>query len=90
VQRFDALPLGRAEVADYSRDMDGDGLADAVIENQRVRVSFSGADGRWMEWVWKDSNTNLLPESGLWSMPGPVTVPRWEAAGNSSRTKPGG
>jgi len=43
------------------------GVEDRIVENQRVRASFSGADGRWMEWVWKDSNTNFLPESG--SMP---------------------
>jgi hypothetical protein len=36
-----------------------------VLENQRVRASFSGVDGRWMEWVWKDSEMNLLPDSGL-------------------------
>jgi hypothetical protein len=64
-QRFQAIPLGRGETITYSRDLDGDGAADRVIENQRVRASFSGADGRWMEWVWKDSEMNLLPDSGL-------------------------
>jgi hypothetical protein len=39
-----------------------------------VRASFSGADGRWMEWVWKDSGMNLLPDSGLLPENGPVTV----------------
>src|SRR5207249_6035941 len=63
-QRFQALPFGRGETVAYSRDLDGDGIADHVLENQRVRGSFSGADGRWMEWVWKDSNTNLLPDAG--------------------------
>jgi hypothetical protein len=66
-QRFQALALGRGAAVAYARDLDGDGVEDRIIENQRVRASFSGADGRWMEWVWKDSNTNLLPESGMWA-----------------------
>ncbi len=64
-QRFLAIPLGRGETVKYARDLDGDGVADRVLENQRVRASFSGVDGRWMEWVWKDSGMNLLPDSGL-------------------------
>ena len=64
-ERFQAIPLGRNETVMYSRDLDGDGIEDRVIENQRVRASFSGADDRWMEWVWKDSEMNLLPDSGL-------------------------
>jgi len=64
-QRFLAIPLGRGETVKYTRDLDGDGVADRVLENQRVRASFSGLDGRWMEWVWKDSEMNLLPDSGL-------------------------
>src|SRR6185295_6907746 len=64
---FDALPIGRNQTVAYARDLDGDGVEDRVVENQRVRASFSGSDGRWMEWVWTDSNTNFLPASG--SMP---------------------
>jgi len=64
-QRFEALPLGRSDAVAYARDLDGDGVEDQIIESQRVRASFSGVDGRWMEWVWKDTNTNLLPDSGL-------------------------
>ena len=74
--RFQALPVGRNDVAAYARDLDGDGAEDRVVESQRVRASFSGADGRWMEWVWKDSNTNFLPESGQWAASGPVTATR--------------
>ena len=74
--RFQALPVGRGDVVAYARDLDGDGVEDRVLESQRVRASFSGSDGRWMEWVWKDSNTNFLAESGLWPGTGPVRVSR--------------
>ena len=81
-QRFHTLPLGRGDTVAYARDLDGDGIEDRILENQRVRASFSGVDGRWMEWVWKDSNTNLLPDSGLFGGKGPVTagasVATWE------------
>jgi len=73
-ERFQAIPLSRGETVVYARDLDGDGIEDRVIENQRVRASFSGADGRWMEWVWKDSEMNPLPDSGLLTDSGPVTV----------------
>jgi hypothetical protein len=73
-QQFQAIPLNRGETVVYARDLDGDGIEDRIIENQRVRASFSGADGRWMEWVWKDSEVNLLPSSGLLPDSGPVTV----------------
>jgi hypothetical protein len=72
-QPFNAIPLARGEVIVYSRDLDGDGVEDRIVENQRVRVSFSGADGRWMEWIWKDSGVNLLPDSGLLAGSGPAT-----------------
>jgi hypothetical protein len=73
-QQFQAIPLSRGETVVYARDLDGDGIEDRIIENQRVRASFSGADGRWMEWVWKDSEMNLLPASGLLPDSGPVTA----------------
>ena len=73
-QQFQAIPLGRNETVIYARDLDGDGVEDRIIENQRVRASFSGADGRWMEWVWKDSEMNLLPDSGLLPDGAPVTA----------------
>ena len=75
-QRFQALPIGHSDVVAYSRDLDGDGVEDRVLESQRVRTSFSGSDGHWMEWIWKDSNTNFLPESGLWGGGGPVAATR--------------
>jgi hypothetical protein len=75
-QRFQAISLSRGESVVYARDLDGDGIEDRVLENQRVRVSFSGADGRWMEWVWKDSGMNLLPDSGLLPEIGAVKLHR--------------
>ena len=71
-QQFQAIPLGRGESVVYTRDLDSDGIEDRVVENQRVRASFSGADGRWLEWVWKDSGMNVLPDSGLLPETGPV------------------
>jgi hypothetical protein len=71
-RQFHALPLGRGDTIAYARDLDGDGVEDRILENQRVRASFSGVDGRWMEWVWKDSNTNMLPDAGLFAGRGPV------------------
>jgi len=67
-QKFQAVPLARGQTVAYARDLDGDGIADYVLENQRARASFSGVDGRWMEWVWKDSNLNFLPDAG--TLPG--------------------
>ena len=73
-QSFDALPIGRGETIAYARDLDGDGVQDRIVESQLVRASFSGIDGRWMEWVWKDSSTNFLPESGLLVASGSVVA----------------
>jgi hypothetical protein len=64
-EAFEVLPIPRGATVTYARDLDGDGVVDVIIENQRVRASFSGADGRWLEWIWKDSSLNLLPDSGL-------------------------
>ncbi|MBK9167216.1 MAG: hypothetical protein IPM24_07100 [Bryobacterales bacterium] len=66
------LPLRRGAAAFARLDADGDGVEDWILENQRVRAVFSGADGRWMELVWKDSDANLLPDSGLLPIDGPV------------------
>ncbi len=73
-QKLEFLPLTRGETTTYSRDLDGDGIADRIVENLRVRASFSGADGRWMEWIWKDAGINLLPDSGLLADPGHRTI----------------
>jgi hypothetical protein len=67
------LPRGRTVA--WSADLDGDGSPEWVIESQRVRAIFSGQDGgRWMEFTWKDTNLNFLPEQGLFAGPGPVEV----------------
>ncbi len=87
-QRFQAIPLSRGETVVYARDLDSDGIEDQVIENQHVRASFSGADGRWMEWVWKDSDMNLLPDAGLLPGTSPV-VARGSASALEFRWKKG-
>jgi hypothetical protein len=61
--RFAVIPRGETLV--YSTDLDNDGQPEWVLENQRVRAVFSSQDGgRWLEFVWKDSGLNLLPENG--------------------------
>jgi hypothetical protein len=67
------LPRGRTVA--WSADLDGDGSPEWVLESQKVRAIFSGQDGgRWMEFAWKDTNVNFLPEQGLFAGPGPVEV----------------
>jgi hypothetical protein len=67
------LPRGRTVA--WSADLDGDGSPEWVLESQKVRAVFSGQDGgRWMEFTWKDTNVNFLPEQGLFAAPGPVEV----------------
>ena len=51
------LVIPRGETVRYA-----DGIH-TVLESQRARAVFT-AD-RWMEFVWKDSERNLLPEGGL-------------------------
>lgn len=71
--RFVAIPRGRAVV--WSADLDGDGTPEWVLENQRARAIFSTQDGgRWLEFVWKDSDLNVLPEGGSLAGAGPVEV----------------
>jgi hypothetical protein len=46
-----------------------------VIESQKIRAVFSGNDGgRWMDFLWKDTNTNFLPLEGALTRTGPVEV----------------
>jgi len=73
VLRFLLLPRGAT--VGYSVDVDGDGAPEWILESQRVRAVFSGEDGgRWLEFVWKDSGLNVLPENGLLAGSGPVEV----------------
>ena len=40
-----------------------------------MRAVFSTQDGgRWMEFTWKDTNANFLPETGVFAQAGPVEV----------------
>jgi hypothetical protein len=60
---FAVIPRG--ETLAYSADLDGDGQSEWVLENQRARATFSAQDGgRWLEFVWKDSGFDVLPEMG--------------------------
>jgi hypothetical protein len=84
--RVVALPRDRTVA--WTADLDGDGSPDWVLESRRARAVFSSRDGgRWVEFTAKDSNTNFLPEQGLFAAAGAVEV---EAAGDglvfSSRT----
>ena len=59
----------------WSADLDGDGAAEWVLESQRVRAVFSPQDGgRWIEFTWKDTGVNFLPDSGALFAAGPVSV----------------
>jgi hypothetical protein len=70
-----ALLLPRGRTAAWSADLDGDGSAEWVLENQKVRAVFSAQDGgRWMELNWKESNASFLPEQGVLAAPGAVDV----------------
>src|ERR1017187_3587722 len=55
------IPRGRTVA--WSADLDGDGSPEWVLETQKVRAVFSAQDGgRWMEFNWKDTNLNYLPD----------------------------
>jgi hypothetical protein len=71
--RFAVIPRG--ETLAYSADLDGDGQPEWVLENQRARATFSAQDGgRWMEFVWKDSGLDLLPDTGALAGTGATEV----------------
>ena len=71
--RFAVIPRGTALA--YSTDLDDDGQPEWVMENQHARAVFSSHDGgRCLEFVWKDSEINVLPESGALTGKGPVEV----------------
>jgi len=80
--RFLAIPRGQAVV--WSADLDGDGLPEWILENQKARAVFSAQDGgRWLEFVWKDSapnGLNVLPEAGALVGTGPVELRAGEGA----------
>ncbi len=60
------LIIPRNETVAYRADFDEDGRPEFILENQKIRAVFSAPDGgRWMEFVWKDSGANVLPEAGV-------------------------
>jgi hypothetical protein len=68
-------------VVAWSADLDGDGSPEWVLESHQARAVFSTQDGgRWMEFTWKNSGTNFLPEKGVFGAPGAVEV---RAAGDA-------
>ncbi len=72
---FRVALIPRVGAAAWSADLDGDGSPEWVLESQKVRAVFSQSDGgRWMEFVWKDTNTNFLPAEGALARTGPVEV----------------
>jgi hypothetical protein len=57
--------IPRGGTVAYPADLDGDGYDEWLLESQKVRAVFSAQDGgRWLEFAWKDSGLNLLPENG--------------------------
>jgi hypothetical protein len=76
-----AMLLPRGRTVAWTADLDGDGSREWVLESHRARAVFSAMDGgRWMEFTWKDSNTNFLPDAGAFAAAGPVEV---RAAGDT-------
>jgi len=70
-----AILVPRNAAVVWSADLDGDGAPEWILESSKVRAVFSAQDGgRWMEFTWKDTNTNFLPESGVFAQSGPVEV----------------
>jgi hypothetical protein len=79
------LAVPRNEAIAWQADLDGDGIAEHVLENYRVRAVFSTAGGRWLEFVWKDTGVNALPPEGALAAPGRVRI---EASGAALRIGP--
>jgi hypothetical protein len=69
------LLLPRNRTVAWSADLDGDGSPEWILETAKVRAVFSSQDGgRWMEFNWKNTNLNFLPEQGAFAAVGPVEV----------------
>jgi hypothetical protein len=70
-----AVLTPRGATVVWSADLDGDGYPEWVLESQKVRAVFSTQDGgRWMEFTWKDSGVNFLPDPGALAGGGPVAI----------------
>jgi hypothetical protein len=75
------VSVPRGQTVAYSIDLDGDGIPEWVLESSSARAVFSSRDGgRWMEFVWKDTGVNLLPELGALTSAGAVGVTNGEGA----------
>ncbi len=75
------LPVPRGATVCWSADLDGDGTPEWILESAKVRAVFSTQDGgRWIEFTWKDTGANFLPETGLFAQAGEVEV---RAAGDA-------
>jgi hypothetical protein len=67
--------IPRGQTVAWTADLDGDGSPEWVLENQHARAVFSSQDGgRWLEFVWKDSDLNVLPENGALAAAGRAEV----------------
>jgi hypothetical protein len=67
--------LPRMSTVAWSADLDGDGTPEWVLESQKARAVFSTHDGgRWLDFTWKDTDTNFVPEEGAFVQSGAVTV----------------
>jgi hypothetical protein len=67
------VPRGRTVA--WSADLDADGTPEWILESPRTRAVFSTYDGgRCIEFTWKDTNTNVLPDGGLFAQAGAVQV----------------
>jgi hypothetical protein len=72
---FRAILIPRDGAVAWSADLDSAGSPEWIIESQKIRAVFSSNDGgRWMEFLWKDTNTNFLPLEGALARSGPVEV----------------
>jgi hypothetical protein len=70
-----AVLLPRGRTVAWSADLDGDGAPEWILESHRARAVFSTQDGgRWMEFNWKDTNANFLPETGAFAAAGAVEI----------------
>ena len=83
-----AVLIPRGRTVAWTADLDSDGTPEWILESARIRAVFSPQDGgRWMEFTWKDTDANFLPDPGAFAAPGPVEV---TAAGDSLEfTAPG-
>jgi hypothetical protein len=70
-----AVLLPRGQTVAWTADLDNDGAPEWVLESARIRAVFSPQDGgRWMEFTWKDTNTNFLAEPGAFAARGSVEI----------------